>query len=136
MEGEDVEFKCSVVASLSNPLPFYKVAWLYSGLGSAMNNVSLVELDHLGLLRYPENHSLKGLQGRLHLSRPSHSTFLLGIQKAHEGDSGTYQCHVEQYQQDPEGVWQQEVADSGGPVTLSVNVTGIIMTYSMIPRVR
>ncbi|XP_028993333.1 immunoglobulin superfamily member 2-like [Betta splendens] len=123
MEGEDVEFKCSVVSDPSNPLPFYKVAWFYSGPGSSESSVSLVELDHMGVLRFPENQALRGLQGRLHLSRPARSSFLLSIQRAREGDGGSYQCRAELYQQDPEGVWQQEAADSGGPVELSVNVT-------------
>lgn len=129
MEGDDVELKCTIISSVSSPPSFYKVAWLYTRHNSSNMNVSLVELDHRGLLRYPENQELKGLQGRLHLFRPTQSSFHLGIQRAHEGDSGTYQCQVEQYQWDHEGHWQQEVSDRAAPVTLTVNVTGMITSF-------
>lgn len=120
-EGDKVELKCNIIAGASSPSFFYKVAWLYTGRDSSVTN-ALVELDHLGLLSYPENQELRGLQGRLCLSRPTQTSFYLGIQRAHEGDSGTYQCQVEQYRLDDEGHWQQKASDSAGPITLTVNV--------------
>ncbi|XP_044073443.1 immunoglobulin superfamily member 3-like isoform X2 [Siniperca chuatsi] len=121
-EGDEVELKCNMISGAPSPF-FYKVTWLYTGHNSSVTN-ALVELDHTGLLSYPENQRLRRLQGRLHLSRPTQSTFYLSIQKAHEEDSGTYQCQVEQYQLDHEGHWQQKASDSAGPITLTVNVAG------------
>nr|XP_020441499.1 immunoglobulin superfamily member 3-like isoform X2 [Monopterus albus] len=120
-EGDKVELKCNIISGASNPSFFYKVSWLYTGQSSLVN-ITLLELDHTGLLRYPDNQALRDLQGRLHLTRPSQSSFLLGIQRAHESDSGTYQCLVDQYQLDREGHWQQKLSDSAGPIMLTVNV--------------
>ncbi|XP_070694283.1 immunoglobulin superfamily member 3-like isoform X2 [Pempheris klunzingeri] len=121
-EGDEVEVECNIISGASSPSFFYKVTWLYTGRDSSIAS-SLVELDHTGLLRYPENQKLRGLQGRLRLSRPTQSSFKLGIQKAHEGDRGTYQCQVEQYQLDQEGLWQQKASDIAGSIMLTVNVT-------------
>ncbi|KAK2839879.1 hypothetical protein Q5P01_013619 [Channa striata] len=121
-EGDEVELKCDVISNLSDPASSYKFSWLYAGNNSSIQNVTVVELDHTGLLRYPENQALRGLQGRLRLSRPTQGSFYLGIQSVHEEDSGTYQCQVEQYQQDHKGQWQQKASISTGPVTLTVNV--------------
>ncbi|KAM7407335.1 hypothetical protein PAMA_003181 [Pampus argenteus] len=126
-KGDEVEFKCNISGAFS-PSFFYKVAWLYTGRDSARANATLVELDHTGLLRYPKNQAIQGLQGRLHLSRPTKSSVCLRIQRAHEGDSGTYQCHVVQYQLDRESRWQQTASDRAGSIMLSVNVTGIVDT--------
>lgn len=123
-----MELKCNIISGAPSPLFFYKVAWLYTGYKSSVPN-ALVELDHTGLLIYPESQGLRGLQGRLRLSRPSQSNFYLRIQKAHEGDSGDYLCQVEQYQVDNEGHWQQMASDSAGPITLTVNVAGKITSF-------
>ncbi|CAB1417644.1 unnamed protein product [Pleuronectes platessa] len=121
-EGDEVELKCNILSGAFSPSVFYKVAWIYTGHSSPMTNVSLVELDHMGLLRYPESGALRDLQGRLRLARPTQSSFHLRIQTAHEGDSGTFQCQVEQYQLDREGHWQQKASESAGPFSLTVNV--------------
>ena len=125
-----MELKCDIISGASGPSFFYKVSWLYTGKDSSAQ-VVLVELDQTGLLRYPEN-----MQGRLRLSRPTQSSFYLGIQRAHEGDSGTYQCQVEQYQLDHEGLWQQKASDSAGTVTLTVNVTGMIFKCGCVSWLR
>ncbi|KAF1382634.1 hypothetical protein PFLUV_G00145810 [Perca fluviatilis] len=119
-EGDEVELKCNIISGASSSF-FYKVTWLYSGHDSSATN-ALVQLDHTGLLSYPENQELRGLQGRLRLFRPTQSSFYLGIQRVHEGDSGTYQCQVEQFQLDHEGQWQQKASDSAGRIVLTVNV--------------
>ncbi|XP_031151786.1 immunoglobulin superfamily member 2-like [Sander lucioperca] len=120
-EGDEVELKCNIISGASSSSFFYKVTWLYNGHDSSATN-ALVQLDHTGLLSYPENQELRGLQGRLRLIRPTQNSFYLGIQRVHEGDSGTYQCQVEQYQLDHEGHWQQKASDSAGPTVLTVNV--------------
>ncbi|KAF3843178.1 hypothetical protein F7725_002027 [Dissostichus mawsoni] len=122
-EGDEVELKCNIISGASGPSFFYKVSWLYTGHSSSVRS-PLVELDHTGLLSYPGNQELRGLQGRLHFSRPTQSRFYLGIRRAHEEDNGTYQCKVEQYQLDQEGHWQQKASDSAGPISLTVNVAG------------
>ncbi|XP_076025987.1 immunoglobulin superfamily member 3-like [Genypterus blacodes] len=122
-EGEEVELECSLISGAANPSLFYTIAWLYTGSDPAVVKAPLVKLDHTGLLRYPENQDLRGLQARLRLSRPTHSSFRLGIQRAHDGDSGTYECQVEQYQLDHQGDWQLKASDGSGPIMLSVNVT-------------
>lgn len=124
-EGDEAELKCNIISGASGPSFFYKVTWLYTGHDSSVAS-ALVELDHTGLLSYPETQGLGGLQGRLRLSRPTQSSFYLGVQWAREGDRGSYQCQVEQYQLDHEGHWQQKAVDSAGPITLTVNVTGMI----------
>ncbi|XP_033965582.1 immunoglobulin superfamily member 3-like [Pseudochaenichthys georgianus] len=123
-EGDEVELKCNIISSASGPSFFYKVAWLYTRHGSSVRS-PLVELDHTGLLSYPGNQEVRGLQGRLHFSRPTQRSFYLGIKRAHEEDNGTYQCQVEQYQLDQEGHWQQKASDSAGLISLTVNVTEI-----------
>ncbi|XP_028250142.1 immunoglobulin superfamily member 3-like isoform X2 [Parambassis ranga] len=123
MEGEEVELQCNVLSDEFSSSFFYKVTWLYTArMSSSVVNASLAVLDHSGLLRYPENQALRGLQGRLRVSRPTASSFYLRIQKAHEGDSGTYWCQVEQYELDNEGRWQQKASESSGAISLSVNV--------------
>lgn len=123
-EGEEVELRCDIVSGASSPSHFYKVSWLYT-----RNNLSspdvLVQLDHAGLLSYPENPGLRGLQRRLHLSRPARASSLLGIQKAQEGDGGTYRCQIELFQLDRQGRWQQQASRRSGPITLTVNAPGM-----------
>ncbi|XP_059198540.1 immunoglobulin superfamily member 3-like [Centropristis striata] len=120
-EGEEVELKCHIISGASSPSFFYKVTWFYTGHDTSAPK-DLVELDHTGLLSYPRNQELRDLQGRLRLYRPAQKSFYLGIQRAHEDDSGTYQCQVEQYQLDHEGRWQQKASDRAGPIALTVNV--------------
>ncbi|KAM3608329.1 uncharacterized protein V6R79_023072 [Siganus canaliculatus] len=120
-EGDEVALSCSITSGASNPSFVYNVSWFYNKPGSSDTN-RLVELDHRGLLTYPEKQELSGLQGRLRLSRPTQSSFYLLIHKAHEEDSGTYECHVEQYQLDLEGNWQRKDFGSARPITLTINV--------------
>ncbi|XP_037343797.2 immunoglobulin superfamily member 3-like [Pungitius pungitius] len=119
-EGDEVELKCNIISGASSSF-FYKVSWLYTAHDSSTTNV-LVELDHTGLLSYPKNQELGDLQGRLRLSRPTRSSFPLGIQRAREEDGGTYRCAVEQYQLDHEGHWQKKASNRTGPIPLTVNV--------------
>ncbi|XP_045909304.1 immunoglobulin superfamily member 2-like isoform X3 [Micropterus dolomieu] len=120
-EGDEVELKCNMTSGAPSPLFSYKLAWLYTGPNSSATN-TLVELHPTGLTIYPENQGLRDLQGRLRLSRPTQSSFYLGIHRAHEEDSGTYQCKVEQYQLDHDSRWQQKASDSAGPITVTVHV--------------
>ncbi|XP_017278106.1 immunoglobulin superfamily member 3 [Kryptolebias marmoratus] len=117
-EGDEVELRCNSSSGASGL--YYKVTWFYAPSTSLSMNSSLVELDHTGLLTYPQNQELMGLQGRLHLSRPTQNIFYLRIQRAHESDSGNFWCQVEQYQPDDEGRWNQKASKSSGPITLTV----------------
>lgn len=125
-EGEDVALRCNFSSGASGPSYFYKVSWLYS------QNLpkTLVQLDHTGLLSYPENPGLHSLLGRLHLSRPDQTSTYLGIQKAQEGDSGTYKCQIELFQLDHKGQWQQKASQSSSPITLTVNGPGMSQGHS------
>ncbi|XP_041857529.1 immunoglobulin superfamily member 3-like isoform X2 [Melanotaenia boesemani] len=120
-EGEEVELQCNIISDASGASFFYKVTWLYAP-DSSSNNHTLVELEHTGLLKYPENQVIRSLQGRLHLSRPTQNNFQLSIQGAHEEDGGIYWCQVEQYQLDNKGVWQQKASESTDFTTLAVNL--------------
>ncbi|KAJ0005604.1 hypothetical protein NQD34_015498, partial [Periophthalmus magnuspinnatus] len=119
-EGEDVELECKLISAVDSPSFFYKVIWLYSEHNGPIRNVPLVELDHTGLLSYPVHQDVRALQGRLRLLRPAQSSFDLGIHTAHEQDSGTYVCRVEQYQLDRDRQWQQKAADETSPMALNV----------------
>uniref|UniRef100_A0A3Q3XIW3 Ig-like domain-containing protein n=1 Tax=Mola mola TaxID=94237 RepID=A0A3Q3XIW3_MOLML len=126
-EGDEVEFRCNIISDASSPSLFYKVSWLYAEYGSSIAN-ALVELDHTGLLRYPENQGLRGLQERLRLSRPTQSSFYLGIHRAHEGDSGMYKCKIEQYQLDHKAHWQQKASESESCALLNSSTARRLMT--------
>ncbi|XP_031594432.2 immunoglobulin superfamily member 3-like isoform X3 [Oreochromis aureus] len=123
-EGEEVELNCNITSGASGSSVFYGVIWHYAAHSSSLKNASLVELDHTGLVSYPDNKDIRGLQERLRLSRPTQKSFYLSIQKAHEEDSGTYWCQVDQHQLDHEAHWQLKASDSGGAIKLSVKVTG------------
>uniref|UniRef100_A0AAX7TWL3 Ig-like domain-containing protein n=1 Tax=Astatotilapia calliptera TaxID=8154 RepID=A0AAX7TWL3_ASTCA len=135
-EGEEVKLNCSITSGASGSSVFYRVIWHYAAHSSSLKKASLVELDHTGLVSYPENKDIRGLQERLRLSRPTQKSFYLSIQKAHEEDSGTYWCQVDQYQLDNEAHWQLKASDSGGAIKVSVKVTGMItvleVTYIII----
>uniref|UniRef100_A0A3P9AYM1 Ig-like domain-containing protein n=1 Tax=Maylandia zebra TaxID=106582 RepID=A0A3P9AYM1_9CICH len=120
------KLNCSITSGASGSSVFYRVIWHYAAHSSSLKKASLVELDHTGLVSYPENKDIRGLQERLRLSRPTEKSFYLSIQKAHEEDSGTYWCQVDQYQLDNEAHWQLKASDSGGAIKLSVKVTGMI----------
>uniref|UniRef100_A0A8C6LBM2 Immunoglobulin superfamily, member 3-like n=1 Tax=Nothobranchius furzeri TaxID=105023 RepID=A0A8C6LBM2_NOTFU len=130
LTGNEVELECIMTSGA--PAFFYKVIWFYAPPSFLSMNASLVELDQTGLLVYPENQALQSLQGRLRLSRPSQKNFYLKIQTAHETDSGTYWCQVEQYQLDNEGQWKQKASESSGPVTLAVNVAGMLHVLTAV----
>ncbi|CAI5655902.1 unnamed protein product [Oreochromis niloticus] len=123
-EGEEVELNCNITSGASGSSVFYGVIWHYAAHSSSLKNASLVELDHTGLVSYPDNKDIRGLRERLRLSRPTQKSFYLSIQKAHEEDSGTYWCQVDQHQLDHEAHWQLKASDSGGAIKLSVKVTG------------
>ncbi|XP_054642114.1 immunoglobulin superfamily member 2-like [Dunckerocampus dactyliophorus] len=123
-EGDEVQLKCDLISNASSPSLFHTITWFYSRRGPPAVNSLLLQLDHTGLLRYPRNQRLHGLQGRLRLSRPNSNSIGLAIQRVSEEDSGTYRCRVEQYQLGYEGHWQQKASVDGGPIMLSVNVTG------------
>ncbi|CAI5655901.1 unnamed protein product [Oreochromis niloticus] len=122
-EGEEVELNCNITSGASGSSVFYGVIWHYAAHSSSLKNASLVELDHTGLVSYPDNKDIRGLRERLRLSRPTQKSFYLSIQKAHEEDSGTYWCQVDQHQLDHEAHWQLKASDSGGAIKLSVKVT-------------
>lgn len=127
-EGEDVMLRCNFSSGASGPSYFYKLSWLYSQNLSSMT--TLVQLDHTGLLSYPENPGLHGLPRRLHLFRPDQMSSYLGIQKAQEGDSGTYKCQIELFQLDHKGQWQQKASQSSSPITLTVSGPGMNQGHS------
>lgn len=124
-EGEQADFECNIISDVSSPSFFYKVTWLYTRHGTSVSH-TLVELNHMGLLTYPSSEELEGLQKRLRISRPKPSSFALGIQLAHEEDSGTFMCQVEQYQLDNDDQWEQKALERAGAITLTVNVTGMV----------
>uniref|UniRef100_H3D8W3 Ig-like domain-containing protein n=1 Tax=Tetraodon nigroviridis TaxID=99883 RepID=H3D8W3_TETNG len=118
-EGEDVELQCDIVSKASSPSHFYKVSWLYTGSNHSSMHV-LVQLDHTGLLSYPEHPGLRGLQQRLRLSRPAQMSSHLQIEKAQNEDSGMYNCQIELFQLDRGGQWQQKASESSSPIRLTV----------------
>ncbi|XP_061698493.1 immunoglobulin superfamily member 3-like isoform X2 [Syngnathoides biaculeatus] len=122
-EGDEVQLACELISGSCGDSCSYKVTWFYSRRGSSYVNAPLLELDHMGVLRYPETKDLRGLQGRIRLSRSDRSNFGLEIQRLHEQDSGSYWCQVEQYQLGNEGHWEQKGSVDGGPVMLLVNLT-------------
>lgn len=122
-EGEDVKLGCDIVSGASSPSHFYKVSWLYTGKNLSSMDV-LVQLDHTGVLRFPQHPGLHSLQARLHLYRPTQRSFYLGIEKAQEEDNGTYNCQIELFQLDHKGQWQQKASESSSPITLAVSAPG------------
>lgn len=127
-EGEDAVLRCDFSSGASGPSYFYKVSWLYTR--NLSSTTTLVELDHTGLLSYPENAGLGGLVRRLHLSRPDQMSSHLGIQEAQEEDSGTYKCQIELFQLDHKGQWQQKASQSSSPITLTVSGPGMNQGHS------
>lgn len=127
-EGEDVMLRCDFCSGASGPSYFYKLSWLYTQ--NLSSTTTLVQLDHTGLLSYPENPGLRGLPRRLHLFRPDQMSSYLGIQKAQEGDSGTYKCQIELFQLDHKGQWQQKASQISSPITLTVSGPGMNQGHS------
>lgn len=123
-----MELECKISTAAFTSSHFYAVSWFYSK-DDPSNPKVLVELDHNGLLKYPHVQGLGDLQGRLRLSRPTQSSFLLHIQRSHEEDGGSYQCQVEQYHLDNKGQWQQRAVERAKPVVLTVKVPGRTATF-------
>ena len=130
-EAEEVDLICTLTSGADNPSFRFTLNWFYMAPVAPGRRFSLVQLDHSGLLTYPKNQELQSLQERLRLSRPEHTSFHLGIQRADERDSGTYRCRVGQYQLD-QGAWQQKASDDSGPITLSVKPTGMLASNSNV----
>lgn len=122
-EGDEVKLECNIITGAFTPSLFYAVSWLYSS-DDPSNFKALVELDHTGLLKYPQVPGLEGLQGRVRLSRLTQGSFRLHIQRSHEQDGGMYKCLINQYHLDTEGKWLQKASESAGPVKLSVKLPG------------
>lgn len=125
-----MELECNIVTGAFTPSLFYAVSWLYRS-DNRSSLKTLVKLDHTGLLTYPQVGGLGGLQGRLRLSRPTHSSFHLHVQSSHVEDGGQYQCHVEQFHLDSEGQWQGKASESAGPVVVTVQVPGRTSTVEV-----
>ncbi|XP_077472958.1 immunoglobulin superfamily member 3-like [Stigmatopora argus] len=120
-EGDKVQLKCDLISDASSKTCFYTVTWFYSRLGSFPINAQLLELNHLGLLRYSDRKDLQGMQGRIRLSRPNRSSFGLEIQSVHQVDSGKYRCRVEQYQLSTGGKMERTGSADGNSIAVSVN---------------
>ncbi|XP_041700392.2 immunoglobulin superfamily member 3 isoform X2 [Coregonus clupeaformis] len=123
-QGAGVELTCTLTSGASDPASLYALTWFYMRRGSSSSpRVPLVILGRDGVLMYPENQDNQGLQdqkGRLIFSRPTHGTFLLGLQRALQGDSGVYQCQVDQYKLSHDGNWEQTASDQSGTADLTV----------------
>eukprot|EP00063_Salmo_salar_P054748 XP_014029583.1 PREDICTED: immunoglobulin superfamily member 3-like isoform X2 [Salmo salar] len=120
-EGEGAELTCALTSG--DPASLYALTWFYMRRGSSSSpRVPLVILGHDGVLKYPEDQNNQGLQdqkGRLIFSRPTHGTFLLGLQRALQGDSGVYQCQVYQYKLN-HGSWKLSATNQSGTTNLTV----------------
>ncbi|XP_064800281.1 immunoglobulin superfamily member 3-like isoform X2 [Oncorhynchus masou masou] len=120
-EGEGAELTC--VLTSGDPASLYSLTWFYMRRGSSSSlRVPLVILGHDGVLKYPEDQDNQGLQdqkGRLIFSRPTHGTFLLGLQRALQGDSGVYQCQVDQYKLIHSN-WELSATNQSGTTNLTV----------------
>uniref|UniRef100_A0A673X1Y0 Immunoglobulin superfamily member 3-like n=1 Tax=Salmo trutta TaxID=8032 RepID=A0A673X1Y0_SALTR len=120
-EGEGAELTCALTSG--DPASLYALTWFYMRRGSSSSpRVPLVILGHDGVLKYPEDQNNQGLQdqkGRLIFSRPTHGTFLLGLQRALQGDSGVYQCQVYQYKLN-HGNWKLSATNQSGTTNLTV----------------
>ncbi|KAL0963627.1 hypothetical protein UPYG_G00308790 [Umbra pygmaea] len=135
-DGDGVELTCSLTAGASGPASLYALTWLYKrGSSSSSVKVPLVIMGRDGILTYPEDQEHlrpQGLKGRLTFSRPTHSTYQLGLQRAHQGDSGAYQCQVDQYQLN-DGKWKQTASDKSGTTNLTVKPIESVLTVSASP---
>uniref|UniRef100_A0A8C7CKQ2 Immunoglobulin superfamily member 3 n=1 Tax=Oncorhynchus kisutch TaxID=8019 RepID=A0A8C7CKQ2_ONCKI len=120
-EGEGAELTCAMTSG--DPASLYSLTWFYMRRGSSSSlRVPLVILGHDGVLKYPEDQDNQGLQdqkGRLIFSRPTHGTFLLGLQRALQGDSGVYQCQVDQYKLIHSN-WELSATNESGTTNLTV----------------
>ncbi|XP_035605375.1 immunoglobulin superfamily member 3-like isoform X1 [Oncorhynchus keta] len=120
-EGEGAELTCALTSG--DPASLYSLTWFYMRRGSSSSlRVPLVILGHDGVLKYPEDQDNQGLQdqkGRLIFSRPTHGTFLLGLQRALQGDSGVYQCQVDQYKLIHSN-WELSATNQSGTTNLTV----------------
>ncbi|XP_071003032.1 immunoglobulin superfamily member 2-like isoform X1 [Oncorhynchus clarkii lewisi] len=133
-EGEGVELTCTLTSGASDPTSLYALTWFYLKRGSSSSSrVPLVILGRDGLLKYPGYKWLQDQKGRLIFSRPTHGTFLLGLQRALQGDSGVYQCQVDQYKLNHEGIWEQTASDQSGTADLTVKPIESVLTLSSSP---
>ncbi|XP_024257422.1 immunoglobulin superfamily member 3 isoform X1 [Oncorhynchus tshawytscha] len=133
-EGEGVELTCTLTSGASDPASLYALTWFYLKRGSSSSSrVPLVILGRDGLLKYPGYKWLQDQKGRLIFSRPTHGTFLLGLQRALQGDSGVYQCQVDQYKLNQEGIWEQTASDQSGTADLTVKPIESVLTLSSSP---
>lgn len=120
-----MELGCDIISGASGPSFFYNVSWIYAGGGLSGGGGVLAELDHTGLLKYPENPGLGGLRRRLRLSRPAPTSSRLGIGNVQEEDEGSYTCQVHLYHMDNKDGWQYKASQSSAPITLSVRGPGM-----------
>ncbi|XP_020315360.2 immunoglobulin superfamily member 3 [Oncorhynchus kisutch] len=133
-EGEGVELTCTLTSGATDPASLYALTWFYLKRGSSNSSrVPLVILGRDGLLKYPGYKWLQDQKGRLIFSRPTHGTFLLGLQRALQGDSGVYQCQVDQYKLNQEGIWEQTASDQSGTADLTVKPIESVLTLSSSP---
>ena len=133
-EGEGAELTCALTSG--DPASLYSLTWFYMRSGSSSSHrVPLVILGHDGVLKYPEDQDNQGLQdqkGRLIFSRPTHGTFLLGLQRALQGDSGVYQCQVDQYKLIHSN-WELSATNQSGTTNLTVRRPIGMMSSLMSP---
>ncbi|XP_060732132.1 immunoglobulin superfamily member 3-like isoform X1 [Tachysurus vachellii] len=120
MEGEQLDISCFINFEIMDPTFHYSLTW-FVGRQDSSTSTFLLSYTHNGLLQYQSLN--QQLSGRLLFSRPTAKQFQLSILNSDPSDSGNYQCRVEQYQLNCEGMWEKK----GSPqlVTTMVNVQKI-----------
>uniref|UniRef100_A0A7N6BYE0 Ig-like domain-containing protein n=1 Tax=Anabas testudineus TaxID=64144 RepID=A0A7N6BYE0_ANATE len=121
----DIELKCSV-AKKSSASSRYAVTWKFQH--QAENKV-IVSSDKDAVVTFGPQLDLR-LRQRISTRNSQGPSFALLIRQAEVSENGSYTCEVAEWLQDPNGHWQQKASKKAGPVALTVNVTGMITSFT------
>ncbi|XP_072542109.1 immunoglobulin superfamily member 2 [Salminus brasiliensis] len=115
----NAKIDCLINAAVSNSSRF-AVTWRF-------RDQNLVSMDPKGVITLGSAANL-GMDQRINMHMIEKQTYQLTIQQARSVDSGTYNCSVEEWIQDPDGIWYP-LKTMSAIMTLPVNE--IANTFSL-----
>lgn len=100
------------------------MSWYVRHAAGSGTDELLLRIEHSGAFEYGAYADEERLRRRLQAERLSPRSYVLTLNRAESGDSGTYYCRVEEWLTYPDGAWYQLSQESSGFMKVLVKQPG------------
>ncbi|XP_008326753.1 immunoglobulin superfamily member 3 [Cynoglossus semilaevis] len=112
-EDSRVKINCTITSQTSQASQ-HAVSWYVRHAAGSGTDELLLRIEHSGAFEYGAYADEERLRRRLQAERLSPRSYVLTLNRAESGDSGTYYCRVEEWLTYPDGAWYQLSQESSG----------------------